>query len=77
MGAKRAEVFTAHQVLKIRRAYPDARIDGPVIRVGRWTMITLGGRLDLPMSEGPAGWYTDGCDEAMTVWTRLSKMLVR
>jgi hypothetical protein len=53
-GARTHEdgVLTAHQTLAIRRAYPEARVDGPVIRVGRWTMILLGERLDLPITKG-------------------------
>jgi hypothetical protein len=67
--------MTAHQRIGIRRAFPDARVDGDVVRVGRWTLILAGGRLDLPMARGPAGWETDASDEAMEIWPRLREAL--
>lgn len=68
-------MLTAQQTLAVRRAYPEAHVDGQVIRIGRWMMNSRDVRLDLPMSEGPTGWYTDGCDEAMTVWAHLCELL--
>ncbi len=50
-------------------------IDGPVIRLGRWTMVYTDGRLDLPTTSGPGGRSVDGCDEAMTIWLTLVDVL--
>jgi hypothetical protein len=68
-------MLSAHQQIAIRRAFRDARIDGPVIRLGRWTMVYSDCRLDLPATSGPGGRFVDGCDEAMTIWGALADVL--
>jgi hypothetical protein len=57
------------------RAFPRARIDGPVILIGRWCIVYADGRLDLPMTPSGSGWHVDGCDEAMVTWTTLVDVL--
>ena len=66
---------SAHQVVAIRRAFPDARVDGQVVRIGRWTFFCAHGRLDLPRAWGGGGWHVDGSDDAMIAWTRLTEVL--
>jgi hypothetical protein len=68
-------MLSAHQQVAVRRAFRDARIDGPVIRLGRWAMVYSDGRLDLPTTSGPGGRSVDGCDEAMTMWMELVDVL--
>ena len=68
-------MFSAHQAIAVRRAFPGARIDGPVIRIGRWSIVYANGRLNLPMTPGASGWHVDGCDEAMATWTTLVEVL--
>jgi hypothetical protein len=69
-------MLTAHQRIAVLRAFPQAKIDGHRIRIGRWTFAVRGGRPGLPETEGPFGRrYFDGADEAMTLWSRLCEML--
>ena len=68
-------MLSAHQRVAVRRAFPEARIDGRVIRLGRWTMVYTDDRLDLPTTSGPGGRFVDGCDEAMTIWGALADVL--
>ena len=68
-------MLSAHQVVAIRRAFPDAWVDGQVVRIGRWTFLCAHGRLDLPRAWGGGGWHVDGSDDAMIVWTRLTEVL--
>jgi hypothetical protein len=56
-------------------AFPGACIQGPVIRIGRWSIVYADGRLDLTMTPGASGWHVDGCDEAMVTWTTLVEVL--
>ncbi len=41
-------MLTAHQILAIRRALPDAEIDGNIIRTGIWQLQFSFGQLTLP-----------------------------
>jgi hypothetical protein len=68
-------MLSAHQQVAVRRAFPDAWIDGRVIRLGRWCMVYTEERLGLPTTAGPGGRSVDGCDEAMTVWMMLVDVL--
>jgi len=68
-------MLSAHQQVAVRHTFPAAQIDGPVIRLGRWSMVYTDDRLDLPTTAGPGGRFVDGCDEAMTVWMMLVDVL--
>jgi hypothetical protein len=68
-------MLSAHQQVAVRRAFPDAQINGPIIRLGRWAMVYADDRLDLPTTSGPCGRYVDGCDEAMSMWMTLAEAL--
>ena len=68
-------MLSAHQQVAVRRSFPDAQIDGPVIRLGRWAMVYADNRLDLPTTSGPGGRYVDGSDEAMSMWMTLAEAL--
>jgi hypothetical protein len=70
-------MLSAHQQVAVRHAFRDARIDGPVIRLGRWNMVYTDSRLDLPTTSGPGGRFVDGCDEAMIMWMKLIDVLGR
>ena len=61
-------MLSAHQQVALRRTFPEARIDGRVIGLGRWSMVYTDDRLDLPTTAGPGGRSIDGSDEAMTLW---------
>lgn len=68
-------MLSAHRQVAVRRAFPSARIDGRVIRLGRWIIVYTGEGLDLPTTVGPGGRVVDGCDEAMTMWRELVDVL--
>lgn len=68
-------MLSAHQRVAVRRAFPGARIDGRLIRLGGWTMVYTDEGLDLPTTVGPGGRFVDGCDEAMSIWMELVDVL--
>jgi hypothetical protein len=68
-------MLSAHQRVTVRRAFPEARIDGRVIRLGRWSMVHTDDGLELPTTSGPGGRSIDGSDEAMTLWLTLVDVL--
>jgi hypothetical protein len=53
-------MLSAHQVVAIRRAYPEAQLDEQVARIGRWTFHCAHGRFDLPLAKGGGGWTWTG-----------------
>jgi hypothetical protein len=67
--------LTGHQVIAIRRAFPDAQIDGATIRIGCWAMILDGRYLHLPIGPGGTGRVFDGSDEAMEIWMQVREVL--
>lgn len=68
-------MLTAHQAIEIRRAIPEAVVDGDMIHVGIWRMQLVHGQLTLPSARRLDDPFIDFSDEAAEVWFRVREVL--
>lgn len=68
-------MLTAHQAIEIRRAIPDAIVDGDMIRVGIWCMQYTNGQVTMSSARRLDYPFVDFSDEAAEVWFRGREVL--